>query len=67
MRGAIAWMARNGVAANLLMVFIGVSGIFAVFNIPQEIFPEFSLEAVQVRVEHAVAKAVGSRPVVIGA
>jgi multidrug efflux pump subunit AcrB len=52
MRGAIAWMARNGVAANLLMVFIGVSGVFAIFNIPQEIFPEFSLEAIQVRVEY---------------
>ncbi|MDH3734971.1 MAG: efflux RND transporter permease subunit [Gemmatimonadota bacterium] len=52
MRGAIAWMARNGVAANLLMVFIGVAGIFSIFNIPQEIFPEFSLEAIQVRVEY---------------
>ncbi|MDX1395396.1 MAG: efflux RND transporter permease subunit [Gemmatimonadota bacterium] len=52
MRNAIAWMARNGVAANLLAVFIAVSGILAVANMPQEIFPEFSMETIQVRVEY---------------
>ncbi|MFV1989015.1 MAG: efflux RND transporter permease subunit, partial [Gemmatimonadota bacterium] len=52
MRNAIAWMARNGVAANLLMVFIVVAGILAAMNIPQEVYPEFSLDIVQVRVEY---------------
>jgi len=45
-------MARNGVAANLLMVFIIAAGALALLNMPQEIFPEFSLETIQVRVEY---------------
>lgn len=52
MRNAIAWMARNGVAANLLMVVIIAAGILSVLNMPQEIFPEFSLETIQVRIEY---------------
>jgi len=45
-------MARNGVAANLLMVFIIASGALALIHMPQEIFPEFSLDTIQVRVEY---------------
>ena len=30
MKGIIEWMARNSVAANLLMVFILVSGFLAI-------------------------------------
>jgi len=52
MNKAIDWMARNGVAANLLMVLIIVAGVFSVASIVQEVFPEFSLDAVQVRVEY---------------
>ena len=52
MNKAIDWMARNGVAANLLMVLIIVAGVFSVTAIVQEVFPEFSLDAVQVRVEY---------------
>jgi multidrug efflux pump subunit AcrB len=48
----IDWMARNGVAANLLMVLIIVGGLFSAATIVQEVFPEFSLDAVQVRVEY---------------
>ena len=40
-RGAIAWMARNSVAANLLMWVLIVGGIVIGFNIQQEVFPEF--------------------------
>jgi len=52
MNRAVEWMARNGVAANLLMVFIAVAGLLAVFNVRQEVFPEFSLDTIQVRVEY---------------
>ena len=52
MNKAIDWMARNGVAANLLMVLIIVAGVFSATAIVQEVFPEFSLDAVQVRVEY---------------
>ena len=52
MRSAIAWMARNGVAANLLMVLILVTGGLSVFTIAQAVFPDFDLDMVQVRVDY---------------
>ncbi|MEM1117746.1 MAG: efflux RND transporter permease subunit [Bacteroidota bacterium] len=50
MRGAIAWMARNGVASNLLMVALIAAGIVALTRMVIEVFPEFSLDAIQVSV-----------------
>ena len=50
--GPITWMARNGVAANLLMVLILAAGIFSVGQIVQEVFPEFSLDTIQVTVAY---------------
>jgi multidrug efflux pump subunit AcrB len=47
---AIAWFARNGVAANLLMVFILVAGLSTVLRVKTEVFPEFSLDVVTVSV-----------------
>ncbi len=52
MKKAIAWMARNGVAANLLMLFILVTGFISLSSIPQEVFPEFSLDTIQITVEY---------------
>ena len=52
MNRAIDWMARNGVAANLLMIFLTVIGVLSAVTVVQEVFPEFSLDAVQVRVEY---------------
>ena len=52
MKGAIEWMARNRVAANLLMVFIVLVGFVSVSTIVQEVFPEASLDSVQVRVPY---------------
>ena len=43
MNGIIAWFARNGVAANLMMVFIVVTGSIAVVSIKEEVFPEIEL------------------------
>jgi len=51
-RGAIAWMARNSVAANLLMLLLIVGGILIGVNIQQEVFPEFDLDFVQVLVPY---------------
>ncbi len=46
--GAIAWMAGNSVAANLLMAVLLVGGLFTGFSIKQEVFPEFSLDMVRI-------------------
>ncbi|MCB1814505.1 MAG: efflux RND transporter permease subunit, partial [Candidatus Competibacteraceae bacterium] len=49
----IAWFARNGVAANLLMVFIIVCGLYALSNrIPLEVFPSFELDVINVQVAY---------------
>ena len=52
--GAIAWMARNGVASNLLMLLLLVGGALALMRIKQEVFPEFTLDVVTVALlEHS--------------
>ncbi len=51
-RGAIAWMAGNTVAANLLMVVLLVGGLFMGLNIKQEVFPDYILAAVNVSVSY---------------
>jgi len=51
--GIIAWFARNGVAANLLMVALLALGIrSAFFVMPIEGFPEFSLDEISVSVSY---------------
>ena len=52
MNRAIDWFARHGVAANLLMMLILIGGIVAGSLVVQENFPEFSLDAVEVRVRY---------------
>ncbi len=44
--GPLAWMARNRVAANLVMVFLIVGGLMTATNIKQEVFPEVALDLV---------------------
>jgi len=51
-RGAIAWMARNSVAANLLMWVLIIGGVLVGLQIQQEVFPEFDLDFVQVLVPY---------------
>jgi multidrug efflux pump subunit AcrB len=50
--GLIAWMARHPVAANLLMLFIVISGITSALTIKQEVFPEIELAVVEARVAY---------------
>ena len=52
MKGMIEWFARNSVAANLMMVFIIVSGILATTNVREEVFPEIELDRIQVEVPY---------------
>ena len=48
----IAWFAKNPVAANLLMVFIIVSGAISILSVKSETFPEFSLDMVSIEVPY---------------
>ncbi|MXX57130.1 MAG: efflux RND transporter permease subunit [Gemmatimonadetes bacterium] len=50
--GPIAWMARNRVAANLLMVGILAAGLFSLGSLDQEVLPEHSLDRIQVSVPY---------------
>jgi multidrug efflux pump subunit AcrB len=45
-------MARNSVAANLLMMALLVGGVFSIANIKQEVFPEFELDFVNISVSY---------------
>ena len=48
--GPIAWMANNSIAANLLMVILLGGGIWSAVIIQKEVFPQFQLDVVEVRV-----------------
>ncbi|MCK5878726.1 MAG: efflux RND transporter permease subunit, partial [Holophagae bacterium] len=48
MKSIISWFAENHVAANLLMVFLVLAGIFTLYTIKLEVFPETSLDRISV-------------------
>lgn len=48
----IAWFARNGVAANLVMFIVVVGGLVSLPHLKVELFPEISLDQVLVRVPY---------------
>ncbi len=50
--GPIAYMVRNPIAANLLMVILLGGGIWTMFNVQKEVFPQFQLDIVEVNVEY---------------
>ena len=52
MKGVIGWFARNGVAANLMLLVILASGAIVLTDLKQEVFPEFSLDVITVTVEY---------------
>jgi len=49
-RGVIAWMTRNRITPNLLMFVLLAGGVFVSLRIKQEVFPEFDLDMVMIRV-----------------
>ena len=51
-RGAIAWMAKNRVAANLLMIAFLLGGMIMAAQIKQEVFPEFDMDFIIVSVPY---------------
>ena len=51
-KGIVSWFARNGVAANLLMIIIIVSGALTIPFLKKEIFPEYAVDIVTVQVEY---------------
>ena len=52
MNGAIRWMAKNHVAANLLMLVFVVGGLLLGPKVKQEVFPEVSLDWISVTVPY---------------
>ncbi len=50
--GLIGWFASNHVAANLLMVFIVMAGLYAVFSLKKESFPSFDFDIITVAVPY---------------
>src|SRR6056297_2671080 len=50
--GAIGYMARNSIATNLLMLLLLGGGIFTMYTIQKEVFPEFQLDFVEVSVAY---------------
>ncbi|WP_276165414.1 efflux RND transporter permease subunit [Zobellia alginiliquefaciens] len=50
--GAIAYMSRNSIATNLLMLVLLVGGLFTMYTIQKEVFPEFQLDFVEVSVAY---------------
>ena len=50
--GPIAWMAKNHVAANLLMFVVLAGGVIGMFRVKQEVFPEVELDVVSIQVEY---------------
>ena len=52
MKGGIAWFARNPVAANLMMIFIIMSGLIATRAVKEEVFPEIELDRVSINVPY---------------
>ena len=52
MNRLIAWFVHNPVAANLLMMILGVAGFLALPIIHLEEFPTLEVDAVQVKVNY---------------
>jgi multidrug efflux pump subunit AcrB len=52
MNRMLEWFIRNGIAANLLMVLILGAGALSMVQIKKEVFPEVSLDIVQISVEY---------------
>lgn len=50
--GLIAWFARNNVAANILMWILIAGGIVGAFTIQKQVFPNFEINMLSVRVPY---------------
>ncbi len=50
--GAVSWMARNPVAANLVMIILLAGGLVIGLQTTQEIFPEYTVDMISVSVPY---------------
>jgi multidrug efflux pump subunit AcrB len=50
--GPVAWMVHNRVTPNILMLILLIGGLFMTTKIKQEVFPEFDMDIVTVRVPY---------------
>ena len=50
--GPIAYMARNPLVANLLMILLAGGGIWTMLNVQKEVYPEFQLDIVEISVTY---------------
>jgi len=51
-KGLLAWFASNHVAANLLMLLIVAAGLLSILTAKMEVFPEFSLDMINVSIPY---------------
>jgi multidrug efflux pump subunit AcrB len=51
-RGPIAWMARNSIAAHLVMIILLVGGVWTAMTMQKEVDPNFALDVVEVSVRY---------------
>ncbi len=51
-KGALAWMTKNSVAANILMICLLVGGFLKLKEIKQEVFPSFTLDKIVVQIPY---------------
>jgi len=51
-QGVLSWFASNHVAANLLMILIAASGLLSIFSTRLEVFPEMSLDMINIMVPY---------------
>jgi len=51
-RGVLTWMAGNSVIANLLMFVFLVGGLLMAWNVKQEVFPDFTIDRVDITVAY---------------
>ncbi|MHC4259941.1 MAG: efflux RND transporter permease subunit, partial [Planctomycetota bacterium] len=51
-KGVLSWFAANHVAANILMVLIMAAGLLSIFTAKLEVFPELSLDMINISVPY---------------
>ncbi len=51
-RGPLTWMAKNHVAANLLMLFLLLGGLAMLGNMKREVFPDISADEVNISISY---------------
>lgn len=52
MTSPIEWMARNSIAANLLMIILLAGGVYMAFTMQKQVFPEFELDFIEIEVSY---------------